>query len=61
MNNFELPLGFGMALVQNERAMAKFETLSDAEKRAVIERSHSITTGHEMKSFVKSLIDSTGF
>ncbi len=61
MNNFELPLGFSMALAQNERAMAKFESMTDAEKRAVIERTHSISSKHEMKSFVKSLTDSTGF
>lgn len=61
MNNFELPLGFGMALAQNERAMAKFESLSEAEKRAVVERTHSIRTKAEMRSFVRSLTDSTGF
>lgn len=61
MNNFELPLGFGMALAQNERAMAKFESLSEAEKRAVVEKTHSIRSKSEMSSFVNSLTDSTGF
>ncbi len=60
MNNFELPLGFGMALAQNERAMAKFESLSESEKRAVIERTHNIKSKAEMRSFVRSLADSTG-
>ena len=29
----ELPLGFGMALAQNEAAMKRFEALSEAEKQ----------------------------
>ena len=31
----ELPLGFGMALAQNEAAMHVFEAMTDAEKQAV--------------------------
>lgn len=61
MSNLQLPLGFGMALAQNERAMEKFESLSRAQKKIVIERSQSISTKHEMRSFVNSIVDSTGF
>lgn len=34
----ELPLGFGMALAQNEAAMHVFEAMTDAEKQAVLEQ-----------------------
>ena len=61
MNNRDLPEGFSMALMQNERARAKFNSLSDREQKLVAERSKSISTKHEMKSFVRSLVDSTGF
>ena len=61
MNNSQLPTGFNMALMQNERARAKFNSLSEKEKQFVVDRAQSIGTRHEMKSFVKSLVDSTGF
>lgn len=60
MKNFELPLGFGMALAQNESAMAKFESLSESDKKAFIERTHNVKSKAEMRSLVNSLTDSTG-
>ena len=36
ISDINLPLGFGMALAQNETAMQKFEALSEAEKQNVI-------------------------
>lgn len=41
MNGSELPLGFGMALAQNEKAMQKFESLSQTEKDNVIQKAHT--------------------
>ncbi len=60
MSNFDLPLGLGMAFAQNERAMAKFESMSDADKRAFVERSHNVSSRTEMDALVNSLTDSTG-
>lgn len=51
----ELPLGFGMALAQNEAAMQRFEALSDAEKQAVIESTHNVGSKQEMRQLVDSL------
>lgn len=51
----ELPLGFGMALAQNENAMQRFEALSDAEKQAIIERTHNVGSKREMQQLVDSL------
>ena len=51
----ELPLGLGMALAQNEEAMKKFESLSENEKRALIERTHSVNSKSEMDRLVNSL------
>lgn len=50
----DLPLGFGMALAQNEKAMQKFSNLSKPEKDEVIRRTKSITTKKEMKNFVSA-------
>lgn len=60
MSNFDLPLGLGMALAQNEKAMQRFEAMSDADKRAFVNKTHSINSKTEMRSLVNSLTDSTG-
>lgn len=60
MSNFELPLGLGMALAQNEAAMAKFESMSDEDKRAFVDKTHSVNSKAEMRALVNSLTDSTG-
>jgi hypothetical protein len=53
--NMELPLGFGMALAQNELAMRRFEALSEAEKQSIIQQTHSVTSKREMQQLVDSL------
>lgn len=42
MENYEMPMGFGMVLAQNPAAMQKFANLSEAEKN------HS---GHTFRKF----------
>lgn len=56
MDGLDLPLGFGMALAQNEAAMKKFESLSEAEKEAVLRRTHSVHSKREMQQLVSSLV-----
>ena len=51
----ELPLGFEMALAQNEAAMKKFESLTESEKQAVLQKTHSVRSKHEMQQLVSSL------
>lgn len=60
MSKIELPLGFGMALAQNENAMQKFESLSESEKRTVIEKTHNVNSKSEMRKLVNDLSNSTG-
>lgn len=55
----DLPLGFGMALAQNESAMKKFEALTEEEKQAVVQKTHSVNSKREMQSLVESLTDNT--
>ena len=47
--NLELPLGFGMALAQNEAAMKRFESLSETEKQAVLAKTHSVRSNQEIR------------
>ena len=51
----EPPLGFGMALAQNEAAMKKFESLTESEKLAVLQKTHSVRSKQEMQQLVSSL------
>ncbi|MGM9594180.1 MAG: hypothetical protein ACI3U8_07480 [Candidatus Onthomonas sp.] len=55
MSKIELPLGFGMALAQNEAAMQKFEGMTEAEKQAFLQRTHSVRSKAEMQQLVASL------
>ena len=52
----DLPMGFGMALVQDVDAMEHFSSLSPDEQRRVIDGTHSIHSKPEMQSYVHSLI-----
>lgn len=56
MDKTELPLGFGMALAQNEAAMQQFEALSAREKETVIRQAHQVNSKREMQNLVKNLL-----
>lgn len=55
MSKIELPLGFGMALAQNEAAMARFESLSDSEKQAILQKTHNVKSKAEMRTLVDNI------
>lgn len=55
MPEFDLPIGFAMALAMNEKAMQKFEMMNDNEKKQIIEKTHSVHSKGEMQSLVNSL------
>ena len=56
MDSLELPLGFGMALTQNEQAMQAFEAMTEGQKRAVIEKTHTVSSRREMQQLVSGLV-----
>ncbi len=49
-------MGFGMALFQNPAAARYFESLSEPERRKIVEQTHGITSKQEMQQFVSSLV-----
>lgn len=53
----ELPLGFGMALAQHEAAMQAFEAMSESQKQAVLQRTHSVRSKAEMQQLVSGLAE----
>ena len=51
----DLPLGFGMALVQNEKALLRFGAMNEAEQQKVLDHTHEISSKAEMTAFVDSI------
>lgn len=56
MDNKEMPVGFGMALAMNPRAMEKFASLSQNEKQKIINGTHNVSSKAEMKQYVENII-----
>ena len=56
MGKLELPLGFGMALAQNEAAMQRYVAMTTAVMEAVIRMTRDVTYRREMQSLVNSLL-----
>ncbi len=57
MTKDEMPVGFAMALAMNPEAMQKFATLSEAQKKEIIEGTHTVQSRDEMHQYVNSLVD----
>ena len=49
----EMPLGLGMALMQNPSALDRFSALNEDEKQELIADTHGIRSGEEMRAFVE--------
>lgn len=54
-NNSDVPLGLGMALMQNQAAFARFSAMSATEQQKVIEHTHAINSKQEMKNYVNQI------
>ena len=51
-----LPMGFGMALLQNKEAMEAYDRLPQNKQIEVINGTHSIRSKQEMQNYVASLV-----
>ena len=58
MNNFEMPVGLGMALALNPKAMEKFSSLTEKEKSDIVNGTHAIRSRKEMQQYVSNIINS---
>lgn len=56
MENYEMPIGLGMALAQNPEAMQKFASLSENKKQEIINGTHSVSSKEEMRQYVDRII-----
>ena len=55
MENNDLPLGFIMALAQNESAMRRFETMTETQKRDITRQASRVSSKSEMQQLVSRL------
>lgn len=51
----DMPIGFGLSLAANSKAMEVFSKMSDAEKTAVVEKSRQMQSRADMENYVNSL------
>lgn len=58
MDFAEVPIGFGMALAQNEEAMNKFAMMTKEEKQAIWNQAHHARSEFEMHRIVADIVNS---
>lgn len=51
----DLPMGFGMALLQDPKATRAFYAMSPARRQEIIQRTHAVSSKAEMRALVASL------
>lgn len=56
-----IPLGFAMALAQNQKALERFALLSKEEKKVLTEKAKRADTKDEMQQIVESIINLQNF
>ena len=52
-----MPVGLGMALAENTKAMSRFAALTNGEKMDVMRRARDAESKDEMREIVRSLVD----
>ena len=55
MNFAEVPIGFGMALAQNEKAVNAYAMMTREQKHAILARAHNAHSQEEMHRIVASI------
>lgn len=55
MNFSEVPIGFGMALAQNEKAVNAYAMMTREQKNAILAKAHVARSEREMHEIVASI------
>ena len=56
MDFYKVPMGFGMALSMNPRALNAYSAMTEAQKQDVLNRAHKADSEQEMHRIVNSLV-----
>lgn len=59
MDFYKIPIGFGMALAQNEEAMNAYARMTQEQKQAILNRAHQAHSEQEMHNIVSGIISGT--
>lgn len=57
MDNQQLPIGLGLSLAMNQKAMDRFSKMTEAEKEKAIAKSRDVKSKREMDRIVNSLAE----
>ncbi len=55
MKDSSVPIGFSMALAQNEQAVNAYAMMTKEEKEAVLEKAHKASTRRQMQKLIGSI------
>ncbi|MDE5764547.1 MAG: hypothetical protein K2N49_06105 [Ruminococcus sp.] len=56
MDNFNMPVSFGMALAVNPEAKQKFSMLPDEKKWQIVSGTHAVESREQMRRYVENII-----
>ena len=56
-NGTGIPMGLGMALAKNVKAMSYFSSLPEEVRNRIISHTHTIQSKEEMQAYVDSLVE----
>lgn len=57
MDFAKVPIGFGLALAQNEKAMSSYAAMTEQQKQAVLSKAHNARSENEMHQIVSSIAE----
>ncbi|HBT64063.1 MAG TPA: hypothetical protein DEB10_05310 [Ruminococcaceae bacterium] len=52
-----IPMGFGMALAQNAKAMDYFSSLSEDQRKSIIDGVQNVRSKQEMREYVNNMMN----
>ncbi|MGN1000138.1 MAG: hypothetical protein ACI4PO_11355 [Faecousia sp.] len=55
MDFSQVPIGFGMALAQNEKALNAYAVMTKEQKNAVLEKAHHAASAEQMRQIVAEI------
>lgn len=55
--NNEIPLGLGLGLSMNEKAMSEFANMNESEKEQVIDKAKNVQSKQEMQHLIQNIAD----
>lgn len=56
MDVYQVPIGFGMALARNPRALNAYSAMTEEQKQALLSQAHSARSEQEMNRIVNGIV-----